>query len=299
MKYKPFIKWAGGKAQLLDKILPIIPTDIDSYYEPFIGGGSVLIALLQSDKNIKNYFVYDINPVLIECYNQIKNNHEEFIEECQKIEMYIESAPVLDISTTKKRTIIPPRATFDEALESRTHLYYYLRNEYNNIDMPNLRSSVLFLYLNKAGFRGLYRENAGGDFNVPYGNYKTVQLVDRENIEGLHQLFQNVEFSVKKFEEISSDKIGTNDFIYLDPPYVPLDDSKQSSFNSYTKEPFGVEAQQLVIEFCKKVRCKFLASNAKTEWTMEKYNEWNVETVLCRRGIDSKGRRVDEILVWK
>jgi DNA adenine methylase len=229
---------------------------------------------------------------LIECYNQIKNNPDEFIKECQLLERLVEISP--ELKKTDGRIIIPVPKNLEEARCSRTHLYYYFRNEYNQIKIPNMRSSVLFLYLNKAGFRGLYRENSSGEFNVPYGNYKKVQLVDVNNIIELHKLFQKVEFQVKNFQEFDVKDLSESDFIYLDPPYFPLD--LESSFTSYTGAVFS---HQDVVDLCKKIPCRFLLSNAKTEWTIRNYSEWNIEEILCRRGIDSSGRKVYEILVIK
>lgn len=198
----PFIKWVGGKSRLIDKIISKIPTDKTIYCEPFIGSGSVLFAVLNnlSKFSFKKFIINDINPHLIITYVAIKNHVNELINELKKLELLNDSEN-----------------------------FYDLRDEFNNSKMT-VRHCALFVYLNKTCFRGLYRENKKGQFNVPYGNYKSLNF-DYENLINVSKIFNQIDikFYHRNYEDFI--KSGEHVFYYLDPPYL-------DTFNDYTKFEF-------------------------------------------------------------
>lgn len=291
---KPFIKWVGGKTQLLDEIDKRVPKNITTYIEPFLGGGSVLIHMLETRSDIKNYIVNDLNAELINCYNTIKynNSYFELIDELNKIKN--------DFNFT----------------EGKKELFYRYRNEYNNLILsqnPNNQTSsriaALFIFLNKTGFNGLYRVNKEGKFNVPFNGCKIFNP-DFENIKNLHTLFydKDVKFMSEDYskiiEVIEKYKLYENTFVYLDPPYKPV--IEKASEVSYTSAGFNDSAQYNLKGFCdslSKMGIMFLQSNSDpidSNFFDELYQNYNIERVSARRSINSNGNKrgpVNEIMI--
>lgn len=322
---KPFIKWVGGKTQIMAQILDRIPSKMDTYYELFLGGGSVLINLLESEHHQANeYRVYDVNEHLIQCYRDIQTHPDELVKELERIVQVFNTSPeyvpkphvkihnCTDCLRDKKckkcrkpRNIIPVLKTLEEASRSRAHVYYFVRNEFNRLmkqvnltRSQTITKSAYFIFINKTCWRGLYRESTNG-FNVPYGNYKNPQIYDPENIQNLHRLFttHSVYFEVANFRELSLD-VSNTDFIYMDPPYYPINDK---SFTRYTEKDFSLSDHEALVELCLDLKCRFLLSNSYTEWTLDKFSRWNIEQLNCKRSIHSKepDTKVLEILVSK
>lgn len=217
----PFIKWAGGKSQLLNEIRKLYPKSVDRYCEPFVGGGAVLFDILKNFQP-KEVLINDINSQLINTYIQIRDNMNYVIESLSKIqELYLH----LD-------------------LEKRKEYYYKQRDRFNEgIAFFNIQKSemaVLFIFLNKTCFNGLYRVNKKGSFNVPMGAYKNPMICDEKNLRNVSHLLKNVKISCGDYKNCKN-FIDTDTFVYIDPPYRPL--TATSSFTSYSKCEFGDKQQ--------------------------------------------------------
>ena len=231
---KPFVKWAGGKGSLISQLKNFYPFEIDNikidkYVEPFVGGGAVLINILQK-YDIKEVYAFDINMDLINCYNVIKSNVEELIEELEKKE---NSFLVLEN-------------------KEREEYFYKIREEYNSYNLSendiNVKRASEFIFLNRTCFNGLYRVNKNGKFNVPCGKYKNPTICDSNNLRNLSYLLRNVNFQYGDYKK-SEKYIDSNTFVYFDPPYRPL--SNTSGFTSYTKEDFNDENQKELAKYYK------------------------------------------------
>lgn len=215
----PFLRWAGGKTKLLKYIIPIISCFIDEsksnvYFEPFLGSGAVLIELLKNGIRFDKYICSDLNRNLIITFNQIKQNHEELIKEMEKLQT--------DFNL------------IDD--ESKAQFYYDKRNEYNNIidSDQELQIASLFIFLNKTSFRGLYRVNKDGEYNIPFGNHTNRTLIKPQYIRELNKLFTDYDviFNHDSYESVLENlNEESNNIVYLDPPYF-------GTFDNYTKEQF-------------------------------------------------------------
>lgn len=218
----PIVKWVGGKRQLQDRILAefaksTFAASENTYFEPFFGGGAILFAL-QPKKAVIN----DVNSKLVNLYRQVQNNLEHLTFEARKIESeYNELASNPDAQLAY---FLKKRATFNDGLAD------------------NAEHAALFLFLNKAGFNGMYRENARGDFNIPFGKRSTLNLLDDGNLGSVRELLQEVEILNGDFSAAVDDAAKPGDLVYFDPPYVPL--NATSSFTSYTKDGFDPEMQK-------------------------------------------------------
>lgn len=231
---KPFVKWAGGKGSLISQLKNFYPFEIDNikidkYVEQFVGGGAVLINILQK-YDIKEVYAFDINMDLINCYNVIKSNVEKLIEELEKKE---NSFLVLEN-------------------KEREEYFYKIREEYNSYNLSendiNVKRASEFIFLNRTCFNGLYRVNKNGKFNVPCGKYKNPTICDSNNLRNLSYLIRNVNFQYGDYKK-SEKYIDSNTFVYFDPPYRPL--SNTSGFTSYTKEDFNDENQKELAKYYK------------------------------------------------
>jgi len=282
---KPFIKWVGGKTQLLDIIKTKVPSSINNYHEIFLGGGSVLFMILsmQNDNKIKiaqKIYAYDINKSLINVYKNIQTNKDELFEHITK---YITTYDSL------KGTIINRRPkTLEEAKSSKESYYYWVRNIFNTMDeKDSVEYSAIFMFLNKICFRGMYREGPNG-YNVPYGHYKkTPTIITKEELDNVSKLIKNVEFIHSDFKE-SIKNVKDGDFVYLDPPYAP---ETKKSFVNYVTDGFDLNMHKLLFDETIKLdekKVKFLMSNSKVEMVMEKFKEYNCQDILARRAINSK-----------
>ena len=282
---KPFLKWVGGKTQILDNVLSKIPKEFNNYHELFLGGGSVLLAVLSLQKQgkivIKNkIYAYDINETLIHVYKHIQNNKDVLFGH---IERYINEYDSLDGTEINRKP-----ATIDEAKTSKESYYYWIRNKYNTMDdKSSVERSALFMIINKLCFRGMYREGPKG-YNVPYGHYKTTPtIVTREDLDVVSNLIQDVVFECCGFET-SIKKSVKGDFVYLDPPYAP---ENAKSFVGYVADGFSMDAHNNLfdgVKSLKKKKIKFAMSNAKVDFVMDNFKDCQYEDIVARRAINSK-----------
>jgi DNA adenine methylase len=294
---KPFLKWVGGKTQILDDVLSRFPKTMNNYHETFLGGGSVLLGLLsyQKQKRItihQKIYASDINLNLISLYKNIQTNIEEFITELSRLKEEYESKLDSDSKTP----------------ESKEEFYYQKREEFNQDfkkSKESNRSSVLFLFLNKTCFRGVYREGPKG-FNVPFGHNKNVSIFDETHLREVSELIQPVIFTHQSFEK-SLEICQEHDFVYLDPPYAPENDK---SFVGYVKDGFTLEQHNLLFTTLKSKEIKFggikfgeikfLMSNADVALVKDVFPEpYKTTIVECRRAINSKnpGAKTNEVLI--
>jgi len=279
-KVKPFLKWAGGKKQLLDEIDRRLPQglkdgSIDTYVEPFVGGGAVFFHIKTNYPSIKKFYLLDINQDLVNCYQAIKNDVESLIEELAEIEKDF---------LTKERG-------------NRKRKYYEIRDKFNSD-----RDPAKLICLNRTCFNGLYRVNKKGEFNVPFGDYKNPKICDEENLRAVSDNLQNTKILCVDFEK-SQRYADPRSFYYLDPPYRPL--NQTSSFTSYSKESFTQQDQVRLAEFCKRISAKgafFLLSNSdpKNEDPNDTffeghYCDFKIERVNAIRAINCKGAGRGEI----
>lgn len=290
---KPFIKWVGGKTKLLESIYKYFPPKIECYHEPFLGGGSVLLGLLEKiekkEIEVSKIRVNDTNKILIELFKIIKNDHVSILN---ILDTYIEEynkAPNMEFQ--KRKT--PKNQTKETALKNgKIGLYYYYRDLYNKTD-DLIQKCALFLFLNKTGFRGLYRESTNG-FNVPFGNYKNLNFYDLDNIQKISALLNKykVEFYNQDFKEFLSD-INKEDFVYIDPPYYPIN---KKSFTKYQKNDF--KDHENLYKICEKIP-KFLHSNSNCQYNLDKYKKYDIQTINTKHSVNSKkpGKLVEEILI--
>ena len=289
---KPFVNWAGGKNSLIPQITKYYPFElkngfIERYIEPFVGGGAVLIDILQKYE-IKEAYAFDINIDLINCYNVIKNNVEELINELDK----------------KEKNFI---ALNDE---ERQNYFYDIRAEYNSYklnDKLDVKRASEFIFLNRTCFNGVYRVNKDGKFNVPCGKYKNPTICDSNNLRNLSELIKNVIFEYGDYRK-SEKYVNNNTFVYFDPPYRPL--SATSGFTSYTKEDFNDDNQKELANYFYKLdlkNAKLMLSNSnpknvnKDDNFFENiYKGFVINEVSAKRMINSnaKGRgEISELLI--
>lgn len=286
MKAKPFIKWVGGKTQLIDQLEALLPADFDTwenvtYIEPFVGGGAMLFYMLQTHSNIKSAIINDINSDLTTCYKVVRDFPNELVESLKDIQKEYYSLL---------------------SEESRKEYYMMMRDEFNTKQLIPIRNTTLFFFLNRTCFNGLYRVNKSGLFNVPFGRYETPTICDANTIHADSELLQNVEILTGDYQETLSHAKGKTLF-YFDPPYRPLNNT--SSFNDYTKEAFNDFAQRRLKEFCDKVETagyKFMLSNSdcKDMFFDDLYAQYVIERVWASRSVNanaSKRGKLTEILV--
>ena len=273
LKAKPFVKWAGGKRQIIDKLLKLVPVEYNTYYEPFVGGGALLFEL-----SPKCAVINDSNKELINVYKTIST--DEGYEETLKL-----------LNTYEKK--------HDEAF------YYKIRN----IDKDKTKFAKLndyeraarTIYLNKACFNGLYRVNSKGEFNVPFNKKLKINTYDGQNMTLAYVYFQTNKITMlaTDFEEAIKDA-KKGDFIYFDPPY---DSENDDTFNSYTEDGFGKEEQRRLARVYKELSdrgCYVMLSNHNTTLINELYKDYNIHVINAKRNINSKGEKrgsVEEVII--
>jgi DNA adenine methylase len=290
-KMKPFLKWVGGKTQIINPLMEKFPNSIKNYHEIFVGGGSVIFALLDNiEKGITkvegDIYAYDFNANLIRLYNDIKTNPESVHKSLDKIDKEYDKIEIMNGERKPK--------TKEEAMVSKESLYYWYRNYYNHLD-PSTEKSAIFIFLNKTCFRGMYREGPNG-FNVPYGNYKNVNFPSKTELLDISIKLQKVIFVNCSFEE-SIIKASEGDFVYLDPPYVP---ETKTSFVSYTSKGFDMHSDLFkMIHQLNDKGIKFCMSNSNTEFVTKNFNGYKIEEIVVRRAINSKspGSKSKEVFV--
>jgi DNA adenine methylase len=282
---KPFVKWAGGKSQLINEIEKTIQKskkDKFTYIEPFVGGGAVLFWILENFPNLENVVINDINLDLITTYKIIKSNVFDLIK-------------TLKIWESEYHV-------FKDLPDDRKDYYYKKRELFNSRTEDNITHSALFIFLNRTCFNGLYRVNQNNGFNVPIGSYKTPMICDEENLETVNKALQKVEILNGDFSETI--RFATiNTIFYLDPPYKPL--SETSNFNSYSKDDFNDNEQIRLKEFCDQLDAlghQWILSNSDMKGKNQHdnffddlYHKYNIFRVKARRNINANGEKRGEL----
>ncbi|RLT36162.1 MAG: DNA adenine methylase [Chloroflexi bacterium] len=265
----PFLKWAGGKGQLLPELLARVPERIDTYYEPFIGGGALFFALMANPtRRPRRAVLNDLNADLVTTYEVVRDASEALAERLASLEA---------------------RYLAEDAA-GREAAYYAVRAE-----RPTERMEVAarVIFLNRTCFNGLYRVNRRGEFNVPHGRYRAPRILDRPGLLAASEALRDVELRNADFAEACADA-RSGDFVYLDPPFHPL--SATSSFTGYTESAFG-KAEQLRLKRCIDVLTgdgvRVLLSNSGHQWVVGVYESggYPVEEIPARRAINSRGDR--------
>jgi len=295
---KPILKWIGGKTQIIDILLENFPKTMENYHEIFLGGGSVLFNLLMAIQKgtfivKKKLYAYDVNEPLIYVYKNIQKH---------PLELY-NAIMVLynEYNACDEGILNRTPSTLEEAQQCKENYYYWTRMKYNMLEeKTSILGSALFIFLNKTCFRGMFRMGPKG-FNVPYGNYKNPEIVNKEHLLEVSELIKDVEFGVEDFQS-SILKVEKGDFVYLDPPYAP---ESASSFVGYTKDGFNYEQHAKLFTMCddlvKNGKCMIM-SNADVEivgnhFTCEK--KYKTQSILCKRSIHSKnpGAKAKEVII--
>lgn len=293
-KAKPFIKWAGGKGQLLgqlDKYLPQRLYNEDfTYVEPFAGGGAMLFHILKNFPHLKAAIINDINEDLVKAYKTIKDNPLKLIDGLKEKEM-----EYFSLSSD----------------EDRKNMYLEERDNFNRHVVDDVTNTVLFMFLNKTCFNGLYRVNRKGEFNVPAGRYKNPIICNADTILADNALLNKVDIEITNGSfERTADFIKADGltFFYFDPPYRPLDAT--SNFTSYSKGDFNDDDQRTLAAFCRQIdspNCLWMLSNSDCSvknpddlFFEDLYNDFNIEKVWASRSINanpSKRGKLTELLI--
>jgi len=265
---KPVIKWVGGKRQLISEIKKNMPLEYNRYFEPFIGGGALFFELKEKDS-----FINDYNPELTNLYEIIKTKPHELIKDLKK--------------------------------HSNSEEYYYAlraldRESESYKKISKVKKASRFIFLNKTGYNGLYRVNKKGQNNVPYGRYVNPTIFEEENILACSRHLQSTTITTGDFENIK-EHIKEGDFIYFDPPYVPL--NATSNFTGYTDKGFDEDMQFRLKELCDYIDKRgayFLLSNSYTDFILDLYQDYEIVTVEANRALNCKGDsrgKIKEVLV--
>ena len=282
---KPPLKWVGGKTQIIDKVLETFPREITNYHEPFLGGGSVLLAVLAYCQQKLLYisgsiYASDVNPRVIHLYQNIQGKVDELIVELKRL---ITNCPKEEGEIHRAPT------TLEESRTSPESYYYWLRQQFNQTpkDSVEVSHSAMFLYLNKTCFRGVYREGPNG-FNVPFGHYKNPGIFEEEALRSLSTLLQGVVFRCQPFQE-SLAIVNEHDFVYMDPPYAP---EQANSFVGYTSAGFGLADHADLFQQCKQMadlHIQWTMSNADVDLVKKEFISPAFTTMIidCRRAIHS------------
>ena len=291
VELKPFVKWVGGKGQLIEEIEKMLPSDgekvLTKYAEPMVGGGALLFNVL-SRYQFDELYISDINPELINAYIAIKQNVEALIKRLNEMQM----------------TFLP----LDE--NGRKYYYYNVRDKFNTVklsDSTSAEKAAYFIFLNKTCFNGLYRVNRKGLFNVPMGSYKNPTICDADNLRNIHEALQNVTIVCGDYSQ-SQSFIDSETFVYLDPPYRPI--SETSAFTSYNSDAFDDSEQIRLAKFIDEINAagaKIVLSNSDPKNVNEEdnffdnlYKNYKINRVEASRAINSKGDKrgkINELLI--
>lgn len=279
---KPFLKWAGGKTQLISEIERNLPSKLVqgnfTYIEPFVGSGAVLFWMLSNFPNLKKAVINDINQDLINTYKTIASNPNELIS-------------ILEILQNEYHDL-------DGNDEKKKQYYYDKRALYNTRKEEKTSQSALFIFLNRTCFNGLYRVNRKNEFNVPMGSYKKPTICDTENLLAVSEALQKVKILCGDFEQ-TLPYAEENSLFYFDPPYKPL--SETSSFNSYAKDDFNDEEQIRLRDFCSKLdklnyhwilsNSDVKGKNAEDNFFDDLYSEFSIQRVNAKRSINANPKK--------
>lgn len=259
---RPFVKWAGGKSQLLHELILRVPTQFSRYFEPFVGGGALFFHLQP-----KEAYLSDLNPEVINTYQIIKNKIDELIAD---LKSHIHSS----------------------------EYFYEIRNadrtkEYQN--WSDVKKASRFIYLNKTCYNGLYRVNSKGQFNVPFGKYVNPKIVDEDNLYACHKVLKFAQINLNSFLHIEK-IVKKDDFIYFDPPYAPL--NQTSNFTSYSRNGFDEKMQKELKNLCDRLSqrgVRFMLSNSSAPTILELYKNYNIDFVYATRAINSNSQKRGKI----
>lgn len=258
---KPFLKWVGGKSQLLPDLRGLFPSDYNRYFEPFLGGGAVYF-----DLRPKKAYLNDINAALVATYLTIKKRPRKVISELAKLQ-----------ESYRRKSMV-----------SREEMYYAIRHEYNQLSASNIKKCIYLVFLNKTGYNGMYRENSKGEFNIPFGKYESPRILDEENLLAASSLLKSAVISSSSFSTVVR-KAKRGDLIYFDPPYHPINET--SKFTNYSVDGFSetdqIALRDLFIELHRK-KCFLMLSNSYTPFVRELYKGFRQETVDANRAINCK-----------
>ncbi|MED4884406.1 DNA adenine methylase [Bacillus smithii] len=263
IKAKPVLKWAGGKSQMLNVLVPNVPKKYNKYIEPFVGGGALFFEL-----SPERAIISDSNPELINLYKIIAENVNELIELLKEMKN-------------------------DEE-------FYYRIRALNPETLTNIERAARTLYLNRTCYNGLYRVNKKGEFNVPFGKYKNPKICDEENLQAASEVLKNAIIIHGDYKDVLQEYAEPGDFIFLDPPYIPV--SKYSDFKRYTKEQFYIEDQRELANEVKRLKdlgCYILLTNSNHPLVHELYKDYEISVHQTKRNISSKAskRTGEDVLV--
>ena len=288
---KPFLKWAGGKTQLINDIEKALPKEFlkekFTYVEPFVGSGAILFWILNNFKNVEKAVINDINADLTNTYKVISSKPKELISVLQQFQNEFHVF---------------------ESEEDNKKLYFYDKRElFNTRSTDKVTQAALFIFLNRTCFNGLYRVNKNNGFNVPMGSYKKPTICDNQNLLAVSEVLQRVEILTGDYQE-TLNHAEKPALFYFDPPYKPL--SNTSSFNTYAKDEFGDEAQIRLRDFCKTLNTldhKWLLSNSDVKgkdvndnFFDDLYEDFNINRVFATRMINAnpdKRGKLTELLI--
>lgn len=287
---KPFVKWVGGKTNLLKILESQLPANFDSqtkvtYIEPFVGGGAMLFHMLERHQNIRRVVINDINKDLIRCYQLIKEEPQTLIELLRPFEQrYYE---------------------LDD--EEREQYYYEIREKYNEDNLSENERAAYMIFLNITCFRGMYRENASGGYNVPFGHYSKPKICNIDVIMADHEALKKVDIYCGDYKNVISHLGKGYNFVYLDPPYRALEGS--SNFNQYSRNGFSDKEQMELKDFCDRLTikgCKVMLSNSYstnddgTSYFENLYSGYQADKIYASRYINAyvtKREKQAEILI--
>ncbi|WP_369048690.1 DNA adenine methylase [Tenacibaculum sp. UWU-22] len=291
MRAKPFLKWAGGKTQLIDQIREQLPLNIIeqpfTFIEPFVGSGAMLFWMLDNFPNLEHAVINDVNTDLTNCYLTIQNEVENLIKILAEWEFELHN--------------------LSDNQEEKKEYYYTKRTLFNQRNLEQTEQSALFIFLNRTCFNGLYRVNRKNEFNVPMGSYKRPQICNVENLKLVSNALQNVTILNGDFSQ-TLEFANENTFFYFDPPYKPL--SETSSFNSYSKDEFCDNEQIRLAQFCERLNNEnysWILSNSDVKgkdpnnnFFDDLYANFNIHRVNARRSINAnpeKRGKLTELLI--
>ncbi|MEG2336470.1 MAG: DNA adenine methylase [Bacteroidales bacterium] len=288
---KPFIKWVGGKTQLISSIEKAIPSELYhvsnlTYVEPFVGGGAMLFWALSNLNNIQKAVINDINKDLTTAYKTVRDEVDTLVKDLKQIEKEYKALP---------------------SEESRKEYYMIKRALFNTKQLESVENTALFIFLNRTCFNGLYRVNSRGLFNVPFGKYANPTICDERTLFSDSELLQKVEILTGDFAQ-TLDYANENAFFYLDPPYKPI--SATSSFTAYAKDTFNDDEQIRLKEFCDTLdtnECFWILSNSDVksldptnDFFDDLYAQYKINRVLASRSINAnaeKRGKLKELLI--
>lgn len=273
-KARPFLKWAGGKSRVVSQLIELFPEKFNSYYEPFLGGGALYFRISPQSGRLN-----DLNCALIDTYTTLRDNPEALLKSLSKLQDQYRSLDTID---------------------SKRRFYLVNRAEFNRLKKGSIKKSALFIFLNKTGFNGMYRENSSGQYNIPFGKQENPLICDIENLRRVSKVLKVIDITCTSYKDALAGA-SRGDLVYLDPPYYPI--SKTSNFTEYQAGGFSVKDQVELRDMFKTLDrkgCYVMMSNSACEEIKELYAGYNIYSVRVARAINSKaGKRgkIDEYVV--